>query len=141
MANQRDFFQRQPNITRTMKPILFLAACLLLASTNAWAGKLKVLLIDGQNNHNWKATTPVLVDALETSKRFAVTVSTSPARNAAKEEWSQWNPDFSAFDVTLSNYNGQPWPEGVRKSLESYVEKGGALVVVHAANNSFSNWP
>ena len=141
MANQRDFFQRQLNITRTMKPILFLAACLLLASTNAWAGKLKVLLIDGQNNHNWKATTPVLVDALETSKRFAVTVSTSPARNAAKEEWSQWNPDFSAFDVTLSNYNGQPWPEGVRKSLESYVEKGGALVVVHAANNSFSNWP
>ncbi len=124
-----------------MKPIRLLATFLLLASTNLWADKLKVLLIDGQNNHNWKATTPVLVDALESSGRFAVTVSTAPARNAPKEEWAaRWNPDFSYFDVTLSNYNGQSWPEKTQKGLENYVKKGGALVVVHAANNSFSNW-
>ena len=124
-----------------MKKIRILAAFFLAAaSTTAWADKLKVLLIDGQNNHNWKATTPVLVDALESSDRFAVTVSTSPAKKAPKEEWAKWNPDFSAFDVTLSNYNGQSWPEGVQKGLEGYVKEGGALVVVHAANNSFSNW-
>jgi hypothetical protein len=39
-----------------------------------------------------------------------------------------------------STYNGQPWPETVQKGLEQYLKKGGALVVVHAANNSFSNW-
>ena len=123
-----------------MKAIRIFSLILLFVSTTAWAGKLKVLLIDGQNNHNWKATTPVLVDALESSGRFTVTVSTSPARGAPKENWGNWNPEFSAFDVTLSNYNGQSWPENVQKGLENYVKKGGALVVVHAANNSFSNW-
>ena len=38
---------------------------LLLINANLLSAKIKVLLIDGQNNHNWKATTPVMVDALE----------------------------------------------------------------------------
>ena len=41
--------------------------------------KLKVLLVDGQNNHAWAETTPVMVDILEKSGRFEVTVSTSAA--------------------------------------------------------------
>ena len=39
---------------------------------------IRVLLIDGQNNHNWKATTPVMVDALEMGGAFEVSVSTTP---------------------------------------------------------------
>jgi type 1 glutamine amidotransferase len=41
-------------------------------------GKLKVLLIDGQNNHAWQETTPLLVAILQESGRFDVTVSTTP---------------------------------------------------------------
>ncbi|MEM7147020.1 MAG: ThuA domain-containing protein [Verrucomicrobiota bacterium] len=41
--------------------------------------KLKVLLIDGQNNHAWQETTPVLVSILEGSGRFDVDVTSSPA--------------------------------------------------------------
>ena len=104
------------------------------------AESIKVLLIDGQNNHNWKATTPVLKKALESSGRFSVTVSTSPARNGSKDDWAKWNPKFGSFDVTLSNYNGQSWPDPLQESLEDYVKGGGAFVVVHAANNSFSGW-
>ncbi len=104
------------------------------------AESIKVLLVDGQNNHNWKATTPVLKKALESSGRFSVTVSTSPARNGSKDDWSEWNPKFESFDVTLSNYNGQSWPAQLQESLENYVKGGGAFVVVHAANNSFSGW-
>ena len=48
-------------------------------------GPLKALIVDGQNNHNWKATTPVLVDALTSSGRYEVEVSTSPAKDAPKE--------------------------------------------------------
>jgi hypothetical protein len=104
------------------------------------AESIKVLLIDGQNNHNWKATTPVLKKALESSGRFSVTVSTSPARNGSKDDWAKWNPKFGSFDVTLSNYNGQSWSDPLQESLEDYVKGGGAFVVVHAANNSFSGW-
>lgn len=57
--------------------------CLLLtaglALPVAAAEKLKVLLIDGQNNHAWQQTTPVLRTILESSGRFEVVVSTSPA--------------------------------------------------------------
>src|SRR5262249_44774982 len=44
------------------------------------AKKIKVLIIDGQNNHNWRATTPVMKKALEDSGRFTVDVATSPER-------------------------------------------------------------
>ncbi len=119
--------------------IIFLSLASLFGSFLS-AESIKVLLVDGQNNHNWKATTPVLKQALESAGRFSVTVSTSPARNGSKDDWAQWNPKFGSFDVTLSNYNGQTWPESVQKGLEDYVKGGGAFVVVHAANNSFSGW-
>ncbi|HEX5470528.1 MAG TPA: hypothetical protein VFW73_01515, partial [Lacipirellulaceae bacterium] len=34
--------------------------------------KLRALIIDGQNNHDWKTTTPLLRKALESSGRFTV---------------------------------------------------------------------
>ena len=96
--------------------------------------------MDGQNNHNWKATTPVMVDALEKQGRFKVTVSTSPPKKSNPSEWEKWNPEFKFFDVTLSNYNGDLWPEKIRTNLVQYVKSGGAFVVVHAANNAFGQW-
>jgi hypothetical protein len=47
-----------------MRSILF--SCLVFAAVSLQAAdKLKVLIIDGQNNHKWDITTPVLKDALE----------------------------------------------------------------------------
>jgi len=116
-------------------------AVLLLSSTSVSAAeKLKLLIVDGQNNHNWKATSPVLKSFLEKSGRFTVTVSTSPARNGGEAAWAKFRPDFAAADVVLSNYNGEPWPGSVQKSLEKYVGSGGGLVIVHAANNAFPQW-
>ena len=52
------------------------------------ADKIKVLIIDGQNNHKWESTTPVMKASLEASGVFAVDVSTSPpaAKKAKPEE-------------------------------------------------------
>lgn len=104
------------------------------------AKPLKVLIIDGQNNHKWKETTPVLTKALESSGRFTVDVSTTPAKGAAADDWKSWRPDFGKYDAVLSNYNGEPWPEVVEKQFEKYVSEGGAFVVIHAADNSFPKW-
>lgn len=101
--------------------------------------KLKVLILDGQNNHKWQATTPVLREALESSI-YTVEVSTSPPGGAKPEDWAAWNPKFSDYDAVLSNYNGQMWPEAVQQNFIKYVQDGGALVIVHAANNSFGQW-
>lgn len=112
----------------------------LILSSFVHAKPIKVLLLDGQNNHNWKATTPVMVDALEKDDFCKVTVSTSPPKNSPPDAWKTWKPKFNDFDVTLTNYNGELWPEDVQGSLTNYVRNGGSFVVVHAANNAFSKW-
>src|SRR5262249_50071712 len=133
--------------------------------------KIKVLIIDGQNNHDWRSTTPFMKKALEDSGRFAVDVATAPEKpqpprkpkdpknvqEAARYEealakykeaapvyaqkMKAFHPALDKYDVVLSNYNGDPWPKDVQDELEKYVKTGkGALVIVHAANNSFGGW-
>lgn len=59
------------------------------------AEPIRVLLVDGQNNHAWRETSPVLVSVLEKSGRFKVTVSTSPEA-APKAPRAPQNPDEAA---------------------------------------------
>jgi type 1 glutamine amidotransferase len=118
-----------------------LAALGLLTAPAGAAEKLKLLIVDGQNNHNWKAMTPPMKAALEKTGRFTVDVVTSPDRKAPQEAWRDFKPDFAKYDVVLSNYNGQAWPNAVNQSLETYVSSGGGLVIIHAANNAFAGWP
>jgi type 1 glutamine amidotransferase len=119
--------------------LTFLFLITLLQTDFAFS-EIKVLLLDGQNNHNWKATTPVIVEALERDNFSKVTVSTSPPKKSSQDAWKTWKPNFQNYDVTLTNYNGEMWPEDVQKKLINYVKGGGSFVVVHAANNAFSNW-
>ena len=51
-------------------------------------------------------------------------------------------PNFSNYDVVVSNFGWKAslWREDVQEAFESYVEKGGGFVSVHAANNSFPEW-
>ena len=53
---------------------VFAAVATALIFSTAFAeetAKLKALIIDGQNNHNWRETTPVLKKDLEdTGRRF-----------------------------------------------------------------------
>ena len=127
-----------------MRPLL-LPMLLLLALTfsvaNTPPARLKALILDGQNNHKWEITTPVIRHALESSGAFDVTVSTSPPKGSTPTAWDAWRPDFAAYDVVVSNYNGEDWPEPVRSAFDDYVKNGGGFVSVHAANNAFGSWP
>jgi type 1 glutamine amidotransferase len=117
------------------------AACFFAPSLDAAEAKpLRILLVDGQNNHHWKATSPVILSALAHSGRFVVEVSTTPPKGAPKEDWAGWNPKFSDYSAVVSNYNGELWPETVQRSFENYVSEGGGFVCLHAANNSFPEW-
>src|SRR5215207_10987981 len=64
--------------------------------------KLRALIIDGQNNHDWRTTTPLLQKALESSGRFKVEVATAPA---AGQIIRDFKPRFADYDVIISNYN------------------------------------
>lgn len=108
----------------------------LFAATLA-AAPIPVLIVDGQNNHKWQETTPVLKRYLEETKLFQVDVATSPPKGG---DWSSFKPDFSKYKVVVSNYsdfNGDAWPEPLRRALTDYVRAGGGFVSFHAANNAF----
>src|SRR4051812_29183076 len=114
-----------------------LLALLTLTALAATAAPIKVLLVDGQNNHDWKHTSPELKAILEEGGLCTVDVSTTPP---AKGDFSTWKPNFSAYQVVVSNYNGELWPEPIRVAFEKYVNDGGGFVSVHAADNSFPEW-
>lgn len=122
----------------------FVFSCAILAATAGLAAaddKINLLIIDGQNNHNWAAMTPPMKAWLEKTGRFTVDVATTPGANASEKEWEKFRPDFSKYQAVLSNYNGQAWPKEVEKGLEDFVAAGGGLVIIHAANNAFAHWP
>ncbi|HZS03250.1 MAG TPA: ThuA domain-containing protein [Blastocatellia bacterium] len=108
--------------------------------------RLSVLIVDGINNHDWEAGTRAVSSILAATGRFNVEVSTTPPREAPKEAWDKWRPQFSRYDAVLVNFNGGHkddgirWPAEVEQSLERYVASGGGLIILHAANNAFLHW-
>ena len=121
----------------TSRVLLPATALFLLQSIVLAAPPLKVLIIDGQNNHAWKETTPVLKKLLEESGRFTVDVATAPAKG---QDMSGFKPEFSKYAVVVSNYNGDAWPAETQTAFESFVRDGGGFVSYHAADNAFPQW-
>lgn len=107
----------------------------VFADDHKSSAKIKVLLVDGQNNHDWKRCSPVMIDTLQATGRFEIERAI-----VTKEEIADFNPDFAKYQVILSNYNGEPWLEETQRSFVQYMKGGGNLVVVHAADNSFPEW-
>lgn len=112
-------------------------ACLLSAAIAFGKDPIRVLIIDGQNNHNWQQTTPILKEILEEGGLFQVDVATTPAKG---EDMSGFAPDFRKYKVILSNYNGAPWPAATNTAFEEFVRNGGGFVSFHAADNAFREW-
>lgn len=121
----------------TSRVLLPATALFLLQSIALAAPPLKVLIIDGQNNHAWKETTPVLKKLLEESGRFTVDVATAPAKG---QDMSGFKPEFLKYAVVVSNYNGDAWPAETQTAFESFVRDGGGFVSYHAADNAFPQW-
>jgi type 1 glutamine amidotransferase len=123
----------------TLVGSLTIANCASIADTpKEDREKLRVLIIDGQNNHDWKATTPLLKTALEDAGIFSVEVATSPPTGA---DMRDFRPKFADYDVVVSNYNGDRWSKETEREFEAFVRGGGGFVSVHAANNAFTEWP
>lgn len=145
--------------------LLFIfAATTQVCPTSTAAEPIKTLIIDGQNNHGaWPKTTAMMKHYLEDSGRFEVDVERTQftwkggdllkefALNDGKDYQDlnqpksdpDFKPDFSKYDLVISNFGWKaaPWPKETQQAFMDYVGGGGGLVVVHAADNSFGNWP
>lgn len=99
--------------------LLTLGIAALTANTvTAGDKKIRVVIIDGQNNHQWQQTTPVMKKALEESGRFTVDVATSPSipalakPNKPKNESDEkavekYKADLAKYEAALPKFNEQ----------------------------------
>ncbi|MWW25623.1 ThuA domain-containing protein [Algibacter wandonensis] len=144
--------------------VLLISLCFISNSysCNPIKSKIKVLIVDGQNNHTvWPKSTIMMKQYLEETGMFTVDIARTKYLNNSEEnkDWLAlanvgegiegkpktdpgFNPKFSKYDVVISNfgYKAASWPEKVQKKFEKYIKKGGGFVSVHAADNSFPEW-
>lgn len=112
---------------------IWFAAC-----GNAPKQPIKTIIVTGQNNHNWRASYPELKAMLDSSGMFATEVAIAPE---AGGDMSSFVIDFSKYDLVVLDYNGDRWAPQTDSSFVSYIENGGGIVVYHAADNAFADWP
>lgn len=146
-----------------MKRIVLACLVVLFISLSASGRKIKVLIVDGQNNHAvWPKSTIMMKQYLEETGKFKVDVDRSYftwkadrekdflplAEAGASEDLKQpktdpnFIPKFKKYDVVISNFGWKaaPWPDATQKAFEAFIEKGGGFVSVHAADNSWPEW-
>jgi type 1 glutamine amidotransferase len=118
-------------------------AALLLAAAASAEAPVRVLLLSGASNHDWRSTTPRLVEIYEQTGRFSVDVL---------EDTRTITDDLLAgYDVIVSNFNtftaryqaprDSGWSAETKRAYTSFVRRGGGHVVVHAGSSSFYEWP
>lgn len=125
---------------KLLNPIKLLAVCLAFILSSCFASEkktLSVLLVTGQNNHNWQVSHLAIQQIMQNSGKFAVDFAVSPKAGA---DMSGFVLDFTPYDLVVLDYNGDAWPEETNKRFLEYVKKGGGVVVYHAADNAFAGW-
>jgi len=93
-------------------------------------GAIRALILTGQNNHDWRATTPLLRMLLLNTGRFDVRVNEEPT--------GMTSATLAPYDVVILNYNGPRLSRVAEKALENFVRSGKGMVGVHGANWAFS---
>lgn len=128
-----------PTSKQLRAALLIWLAIFCLGQLRAAEPVLRVLIFSGQNNHNWRETTPRLKSILEAGGHFTVDVTEHPEQCDAAT--------FGKYDVLLSNWNtfGKPavtnWPPATRAAFLDFVRNGKGFVSVHAGSSSFYDWP
>ncbi|MCZ2149159.1 MAG: ThuA domain-containing protein [Bryobacterales bacterium] len=117
-----------------MRILISLLAIAAFASEPSYffaPGKVRVLMLSGRNNHDWRSTTPFLARLLESTGRFDVRITEEPtALNPAALE---------PYQVLVSDYNGPRWSPAAEQAVEAFLRSGKGLVATHAATYAFGD--
>ncbi len=121
------------------KYILLIAFACLLALSNSCKKNTgyKTLIITGQNNHDWQASSPLLKKILDETGLFSTEIMVTPEKGG---DMAGFRPDFSGYKLVVLDYNGDSWSDETNTAFLNYVKNGGGVVIYHAANNSFPKW-
>ncbi len=118
---------RSPLLLAVVAHALLRAASPLLATPDP---KIRVLILSGRNNHDWRTTTPAIHRILDDLGRFDTRVAEEPA--------ALTEAAVAPYDVLVSDYNGPRWGAAAESAVEKFVHSGKGLVSVHGADYAFS---
>ena len=106
------------------------------------ADAIRVLILTGANNHDWRATTEALKAVLAENPRFAVSVTETP--------WDMKPADLAGYDVLLSNWNTfgktgedirrHEWGDAMKAAFLDWFKGGGGFFVLHSGSCLFYDW-
>lgn len=96
--------------------------------------KIRVLLLTGQNNHDWRRSSAFIDNLLTSSGHFEVLLCENASATLEDAE------GLKAYDVFFVDYNGPDWSREARHNFEAAVRRGTGVVALHAANNPFRGW-
>lgn len=94
------------------------------------AGKVRVLILSGRNNHDWRTSTPFLRQLLLDTGRFDVRVAEATDSLTAET--------LAPYQVLVMDYGGPRWGEVTEQAIEAFVRSGRGFVTVHGASYHFS---
>ena len=75
--------------------LTFLSAC---KNESAY----KTLIITGQNNHDWKTSSPILKQILDETGLFSSEIMITPEKDG---DMNTFTPDFSKYKLFVLDYN------------------------------------
>jgi hypothetical protein len=104
-----------------------------LAAMQFASGASKALLIDGPE---WVAQTPAIKAILEADGLFQVDLISIPTNGAVT-----FQPSFEKYKLIVLNFGGEGWPVNTLAALDKYLQNGGGLVALPAADSALPVWP
>ena len=117
--------------------ILVFAGLLAVFNSCQKSTSYRALVVTGQNNHNWKVSSPILKQLLEQTGLFSADIALTPEKGG---DMNTFAPKFSNYDVVVIDYNGESWSDKTKAAFVEYVNDGGGVVIYHAGDNSFPDW-
>jgi type 1 glutamine amidotransferase len=122
----------QRNLVRFLFTLILLPCFSLAQGQN-----VRLLILSGRNNHDWKSTTSCLKYLYDKSGGFEVEITEAPDTLSIN--------DLVRFDVVVSNWSSFPdssyrWPGETEEALENFIKSGGGFVSIHAATTAFNQW-
>lgn len=125
-------------------PVLSLALLIVLALSMTGCKPalsddevIRVLILSGKNNHQWKQTEAVLLNICQAQESLHAEICTRPDTLSLET--------LQQYDVLLNNWNSWPenevrWSESTEDGLLEFIRRGGGLITFHASSSTFYQW-
>ena len=99
---------------------------------------IRTLLLTGQSNHNWRLSSRLHAETLESTRRFDVTIADDPAAALTAKDLGQYQ--LIVLDY-CDRQAGRRWSDAADAALIAAVkERGVGVAAIHESLTSFPGW-